>query len=465
MKTPFSFKIKIPNSVTKPLSCYHMETTTCIFCICFRHLISFIVSLPIQIDDWRRLDHMVKASLNTFQGLWRKRAEERRTILDWATTDVFGRPKKETDEEALSPGAVVKVALGERFRSVNVYITSIGNRAFRPKSNSQRQKWQQKLCKVLVDVCQGGSSKVNPLAVKKTPNHLSYLKLEIHGSLRFVQKVLEGREIGFVVRIKRQQQRAIIKHYAINLHPKRFGRSPPPGSGNRKILGADYNMPDYDQHKCCGNCLSGCSPVAWAQVFGYYDRCASWYNSIFSPRIYGDSNKIAPKTMTDEVKPFVEDIRKRVKTYCRNGEGLTKSSKMHLIEPWFRARQGAKARAVTYLRRRWFLDLFSFNSRIYKRSASSIISKGKWWLNKGYPVVFGFLTERKNGHAAVATKYRVRSRRYRHCVKLWFITIRCTWKTANDCEFFLHYGWGPNHNRWLQLDSTILSAHVAYITK
>ena len=409
---------------------------------------------------------MVKASLNRFQRLWKKRAAERRTILDWATTDVFGKPKKETDEEALSPGSVVKVALGERFRSVSVYITSYGNRAgFHPKSNSQRQKWERKLCKVLVDVCLQGSTKVNLLAVKKTPNNLFYLKLEIHDNLRFVRKVLEGREVGFVLRIK-QQQGVIIKHYAINLHPKRFGRSPPPGRGNRKIPGADYDMPDYDQHKCCGNCWSGCSPVAWAQVFGYYDRRASRSYSIFSPRIYGDSNKMAPKNFTDEVKPFVEDIRRQVKTRCRNGKGSTYTSKMHRIEPWFRARQGAKARVVSYLRRRGFWD-FSFNSRIYKGSSSWIVSKGKWWLNKGYPVVFGLITEKKSGHSVVATKYRVKSRRYRHCVtKGWWWGKKrtvCTWKTAYYCEFYLHYGWGGLNNDWLQLSPT--DAHVAYIRK
>ena len=403
--------------------------------------------------------------MSTFRSLWRERAVERRTISDWATTEVVGKFKKETDEEALSPGSVVKLALGERLRSVNVYVTSYGNRGFRPKSYSEWQKWQRKLCKVLVDVCQEGSSKVNPLAVKKTPNHLSYLKLEIHGSLRFVQKVLEGREIGFVVRIKRQQQGVIIKHYAINLHPKRFGRSPPPGSGNRKIPGADYDMPDYDQHKCCGNCWSGCSPVAWAQVFGYYDRRASRSYSIFSPRIYGDSNKIAPKTMTDEVKPFVEDIRRQVKTRCKSGQGATYTSKMHRIEPWFRARQGAKARVVSYLRRTWFLDI-SFSSRVRKGSTSMIRSKGKWWLDKGYPIVFGFKTAKKSGHSVVATKYRVKSRRYRHCKKKgWLFGRRtvCTWKTAYDYEFYLHYGWGGTNNQWQQLSPT--DAHVAYIRK
>jgi len=30
-------------------------------------------------------------------------------------------------------------------------------------------------------------------------------------------------------------------------------------------------FPNYNQHRCCG-CYSGCGPVAWAQIFAYYDR-------------------------------------------------------------------------------------------------------------------------------------------------------------------------------------------------
>ena len=223
--------------------------------------------------------------------MWRKRAQERRTRLDWAMTEIVGKRQKlmkQTDEEALSPGSVVKVALGEGFKSVDVFVTSYGNHGIHHKA---KQGWQQKLCKVLVGVCLGESSKVNPLAVKKTPNNLFYLKLEIHSNLKFVRKVLESHELGFVVRIK-EQDKVILKHYAISLHYKRLLRSSPPGSGKNYIPGADYDMPDYNQHKCCGGCWSGCSPVAWAQVFGYYDRRASTSGSIFSPCIYGDSNII-----------------------------------------------------------------------------------------------------------------------------------------------------------------------------
>lgn len=401
------------------------------------------------------LDQMVRTSLKNFQKKWVERAKDKRTMLDWTTTGLVHKGqklKKESDEEALSPGSVVKVALGEKFKSVKVYVTSYGksrhsNRVIRPKLKS---KWQRKLCKVLVGVCTESSSTVNSLVLKKTPNNLFYLKLEINGNPKFVQKELEGREVGFVISIQKEND-LIMKHFAISLRPKRFGRSPP-GSGNKKIPGADYDFPDYNQHRCCGGCYSGCSPVAWAQVFGYYDRRARYWRSIFSPRIYGDRSKVAPKIMTDEVKPFVEDIRKQVKTYCSDGLGATSSSKMKLIAHWFKVRQGPKARVASYLRG-WF---------IFGYSTSKIRSKGKRWLDKGYPVVFGIKTERKVGHSVVATKYRITSRRYRHCKTIVFWKS-CSWKTAHDLKFYLHYGWGGSNNKWDHVNPT--SAHVAYIAK
>ena len=160
--------------------------------------------LKMQIEDWLQLDQMVRDSIDNFKRMWRERAAHRRSQTDWATTEVLTKGgksfKKEIDEEDLMPGSIVKVALGERVRSVSVYITNGGNTRMRPKSRSE---WRRKLCKVLVDVCLlNGSSKVNPSAIKETTNHLSYLQLEVHGNRTFVGNTLQWREIGFVIEMK-----------------------------------------------------------------------------------------------------------------------------------------------------------------------------------------------------------------------------------------------------------------------
>ena len=302
----------------------------------------------IQIKDWRELDQMVNRSLKDFKQQWRERSLQRRSQSDWATTDVVpregGNKKTSTKEEALFPGSVMKLALGERFRSVGVYIRNIGNSRTRPSSRSE---WRQRLCKVLVDVCMPEeSTKVNPIAIMETPNHLSYMKLEVRGNRTLVGNILEWREIGFVVEIKGRKNEVIKKNFAINLQSKRSRRSIPTGS-----IAAEHDFPDYDQHDCCG-CKSGCSPVAWAQVFGYFDRRAQYIPDFFSPTLYGDKYIVAPLNLTYDVKRFVENIRKEVETYCENGEGATKHSKMHYIATWFRARQGSRSWVASYVESR-----------------------------------------------------------------------------------------------------------------
>ena len=160
--------------------------------------------LKMQIEDWVQLDQMVRDSVDNFKRMWRERAAHRGSQTDWITTEVLTKGgesfKREIDEKVLMPGSIVKVALGERVRSVSVYITNGGNTRMRPKSRSE---WRQKLCKVLVDVCLlNGSSKVNPSAIKETTNHLSYLQLEVHGNRTFVGNTLQWREIGFVIEMK-----------------------------------------------------------------------------------------------------------------------------------------------------------------------------------------------------------------------------------------------------------------------
>ena len=409
---------------------------------------------------------MVEQSLDRFKILWRERKAQRRTKTDWTATDVVpqGEKKKKTDvnEEALSPGSIVKIALGERFKSVNVYIKTSVNSRTRP---SLRSEWHRKLCKVLVGLCRpDGGTGINPSAIKETPNHLSYLKVEVHGNQTFVGNVLQWREIGFVVEIYGRKNEVIKKHFAINLHSKRFRRSSFSGDGT--IL-TEHEFPDYDQHECCG-CKSGCSPVAWAQVFGYYDRRASWYeNSIFSSTIYGDNSTMAPLSMTSGVKRFVEDIRTQLETFCMDGEGATYRSKMNYVAKWFQARQGSKARVVSYL-----------PSRKKRWRYSSVQQGGSPWIRDKviediklrYPVVLSITTE-NGGHSVVATKYKRYSRSYRVChsretTGWWFgrrTKEECSWKTAYDYEFFLHWGWGGRNNKWLEV--TPVGAYNAYIAK
>ena len=420
----------------------------------------------IQIKDWRKLEQLVNQSLKDFKQQWQERSLQRRSRSDWATTDVIDRggekDKMGTNEKAIFPGSIMKLALGERFRSVNVYIRNSGNLHMRP---SLRSEWQQRLCRVLVDVCKPErSTEVNPVAIMETANHLSYMKLEVRGNRTLVGNVLEWREIGFVVEIRGLKNKAIKKHFAINLQSKRSTRSLTTGS-----IATEDDFPDYEQHECCG-CISGCSPVAWAQVFGYFDRRARYIPHFYSPNIYGDKSIVAPKSLTDDVKRFVEDIRDEVQTYCDDGEGATKRSKMHYIATWFRERQGSRSRVASHLESRKRRAARRNGAYVQQGGSSWIASKAVYYLGYGYPVVLSITPEGGGGHAVVATQYKQWSRTERQCDTRktgWWLGRKtkehCYWKTVYDYKFFLHYGWGGRNNKWQEVG--VKGAYCAYISK
>lgn len=416
---------------------------------------------------------MVKESLDGFKRQWRAWAAQKLSKSDWATTDVIskGREKKnkQTVAEVLSPGSMVELALGERFKSVHIYVTDSGNTRMHPRS---RSRWQQKLCEVLLDVClPDGSTKVASSAIKEKPNHLSYLKLEVHANRTFVGNVLQWREIGFLVEINGRKNEVIKKHFTISLHPNRIRRSSWTTMSEVSVP-SEQDFPDYDQFTCCQNCRSGSGPVAWAQVFGYYDRLATRpsFSSTFSPQLYGDNSTTAPLSMTNGVKSFVETIRPWLQTSCA---GITSSSDMQRIAPWFRTRQGLKSRVESYLESR---KRRSNGASISHGSKSWIESSSVPWLNKGFPVVFEIYTGSWSKHYAVATKYKQKSRQVRRCEYTrtghgwgwgwwgwgWKKSREICWsEEEKQNEFYLHYGWGGYNNKWQRV--TPYSTHVAHV--
>ena len=395
---------------------------------------------------------MVKKNPSGFTQQWKERAALRRSKIDWVTSEktfTSGRIKEEeTYEEPLTPGSIAKVALGEGFRSVRIFVTNYEKRG---------GQWQKRLCKVLVDIClQEENTKVNLSVIAKTANHIAYIRLVVRGNLKYVGNALQWKELGFFIEFMSRKSERIRRHFVIDLHRKRSQRSP--SGGNKGSISYESEFPDYDQHKCCGGCYSGCGPVAWAQVFGYFDRISK-YNSMFSSRIFGDSSTMAPLQLTGAVKVFVESLRPYLRTRCEGGQGSTKLRNMHRIKPWFKERQGSKAVVKGY-NRPW-------------RKSSWMVSKGVWFLKYGYPVVFSFYVDngkKKAAHAAVATKFTTKSTTYRHCQKKktgWWVGRKtktvCNWKTDHYIEFFIHYGWGGSNNKWQSVSPT--SLHVAYISK
>lgn len=391
--------------------------------------------------------------------LWRERGAEARSSPDWATSEATVRNNRKTawraDEEEILPGSIVKLALREGNR-INVFVTNHASSGLL----HLRSEWQRRLCSVLVDFCLDGGTKVNSSAViQQTQNGLFFLRLEVNSNRTLVRNVLEGREIGFMVRIKGNKDGVVTKHFAISLRSKRVRRTSWDSEGS--ILFESTDFPDYEQHTCCGNCWSGCTPVAMAQIFGYFDRIGSRITPRLSKRLYRDENTDAPLSMTDSVKPFVEDIRSRLGTFCSGGSGSTYGSATVQLEPWFKAHQGSKARVKSYLKKRTKRSLRSTSSRKLGGKDGDGVGYfnqvGLKYLKSGWPVMFSIYTKNNVGHDVVGTKYRQKIKRQRR----WFLWWHY-WKTVQENEFYLHYGWGKDSNKWQKISP--FEVHVAYVT-
>ena len=106
--------------------------------------------------------------------------------------------------------------------------------------------------------------------------HLQFLficRLSVSENKESVRKILQDSEVQFMIefRILDMEERRYMlvrKRYAIDLSPCRKRRW---SSWIYSSVPQEWRFPDYNQHTCCG-CWSGCGPVAWAQIFGYYDR-------------------------------------------------------------------------------------------------------------------------------------------------------------------------------------------------
>ena len=229
-------------------------------------------------------------------------------------------------------------------------------------------------------------------------------------------------------------------------------------------------FPDYEQHVCCG-CISGCTPVAWAQIFAYYDRLAHFSFTSYGHNKglfrcggtrSGSSYCVAPDEMDSSVETFVEDIRETLGTYCDNGAGSTYTTNNIRINAWYRSRQGYSATVEHYpswMRRGkrsstvGSVTVYSYESEARNKAIEAL--KG----NPAYPVRVTIDVAsnggKKGGHSAVVTKYREKWRKYRkrHCRKVgwwWGRRTRCEdiWSTQDDRKFYFRMEWDGYGKAW-----------------
>ena len=388
----------------------------------------------------------VKKDLNEFKEHWRKLAEKIRKSVEWKTTKVhtINKIPKHTEivseviesgDSSLLPTATSKLS--------NVKIT------VHYMSEDQGKFNQKALCLVLDNVCSGSSTKVNVNKILNTKAHLHYIDLRVNEDYDYLAKTLQKKSISVYVSLQIQKKMVIEKYFTIHLANRRGKRSYWSAYTPLHSIPNESLMPDYDQHICCGGCYSGCTPVAWAQVFAYYDRMAHLSGSYgYSKSIYqgpnGEAHYVAPGSLNDDVKQFIVRLRTPLKTYCDGTGGATESDNSLNLSPWFKKRQP--------------------NGKVVRLSSTNAVTK---YVKQNYPVVNniwwvgGGDKKDKSGHSVVVTKVKQRSRDYKSCRRVgWWLwrKTECEWKTEYDM-WYRRMGWGRYKNAWYS--ASLTSAFVA----
>ena len=119
-------------------------------------------------------------------------------------------------------------------------------------------------------VCSGKDlTYVNNRLFLSARNGIKFFELSVLDDKSTVQKILMNTDISFRVQLTTSDGTTMEKRFGIETNftsrTKRWS------SWSYWSIYHPHLFPNYNQHRCCG-CYSGCGPVAWAQIFAYYDR-------------------------------------------------------------------------------------------------------------------------------------------------------------------------------------------------
>ncbi|XP_025106106.1 uncharacterized protein LOC112571364 [Pomacea canaliculata] len=216
-------------------------------------------------------------------------------------------------------------------------------------------------------------------------------------------------------------------------------------------------MPDYNQFSI-GSCAVGCGPVAWAQVFGYFDRRGHEpRGNMGSRQLYrcgsdgttGNDTCEAPPKMAGDIRiqNYIKKMAQILGTFCLFDQGATWQSSMDKVANFFKERQGSDANIQLHTN-----GLFSLVG-VY---SDDIRDKALTYLRQKWPVIVGI---RVSGifsqHYPVMTMYRQTTTSTKTCTQG---TSSCTVKDTTEYEMYLHMGWGGDQNGWRKAEMFMAAA-------
>ena len=284
--------------------------------------------------------------------LWEARAAE------VAKNNIWGDTKSTTSTDAntesftqvyVKPGTVVRLPVDDD--TVSVKVTYESQNEWETKDDVAGI--QNAICQ-MISTCDVDDDCSISLEQQKSVLHLNYVELEIS---KDIPSALNGSQsIDFEIRVKEKSGEVSVKYYSLDTttrkRQKRYKEYTSYTGWTYKSIPHEGYFPYYWQHKIHNGCYVGCGPVAWAMVFGYYDRRSHYQYSTFGSGsrdlyrcgyagMYGSNTCIAPKysyssgTSGARLQKYIERIAKILGTWCIFKNGATPVYKMDRIKGYF----------------------------------------------------------------------------------------------------------------------------------
>ena len=346
-------------------------------------------------------------------------------------------------EDYITPGGVIRLPITKHTKSIRAMYVRQKNE----EKSSYVRSMQKKLCRVL-SLCDQVSTVNIDIAETKALYGYSYIELKINEDAR---ALLNATSIDFELQIEIANKQLVVKRFSLNCPPKRQKRSRQYTSYSSwayTSIGHEGYFPDYQEHNDPRWCAVGSGSVAWAMIFGYYDRRSHYKTSVYGNGsqslyacsfngVYGSSACVAPQNATSiRIKKYIEVINALLGT-CIFEKGTTPSSRMTRVKGFFRYSQRSGHPTVSRVNKYWKL--------IFRRRLES---KTREWLRAGWPVVVG---TKEGGafkrHFPVATMYRQRWRKWRRSW-WWFGRRYGPWQVDTTYQMYTHQGWGYGSVKW-----------------
>ena len=350
-------------------------------------------------------------------------------------------------EDYITPGGIIRLPVNKHTKSIRAMYVRQKNE----EKSSYVRSMQKKLCRVL-SLCDQVSTVNIDITKTKDLYGYSYIELKISEDAR---ALLNATSIDFEVQIELDNKQLVRKRFSLNCPPRRQKRwkeyTKFTAWGVTSIPGEHY-FPYYWQHEVTRgrkNCLVGCGSVAWAMVFGYYDRRSHAEPYIYgngsqymyrcgADGTYGSSHCEAPKYAykSYRLRMYINKISYAVGTFCWRGVSFTPAFRMDRVKGFFRSLMRYGNPTIRQTNDVWKI--------IHRKKFAE---KTRKWIRDGWPVVVGTREGGIKRHYPVATKYRYKYRKYRRCWR--FFGKRCArWHKLRHFQMYTHEGKVRSSVKW-----------------